>query len=93
MLRSGFPPENKKEDHSPRIPIGVLMAGLKIQIALRKGLDRHLVILLVTLKYYEFASGLTSSTHYLFTRLGLLQVIQTKKLLPMRTFGLHDWMS
>jgi hypothetical protein len=50
MHQSGFPPENKKEDHSPRIQIGVMMAGLKIQLELHKGFERHLVILLVTLK-------------------------------------------
>ena len=40
------------------------MTGHEIQLALRKGFGRHLVNLLVTLKYYEFTSGLTSSIHH-----------------------------
>jgi hypothetical protein len=42
--------KTKRRITHPEYQLGVMMAGLKIQLALRKGFERHLVILLVTLK-------------------------------------------
>jgi hypothetical protein len=47
----GFPRKTKRRITHPEYKLGVIMAGLKIQLALCKGFERHLVILLVTLKY------------------------------------------
>ncbi len=64
------------------------MTGLEIQLALRKGFGRHLVILLVTMKYYEITSGLTSSID-LFYSLRSFAGNPSKKLLPMLAFVLY----
>ena len=46
----GYSQKTKRRITHPEYKLGVMMAGLKIQLASRKGFERHLVILLVTLK-------------------------------------------
>jgi len=50
-LQSGDPRKQKGGSLTPNTKGSFTMTGLEIQLALRKGFERHLVILLVTLKY------------------------------------------